>query len=99
LVAAIYVVFAASNLLAAEAAGPAAFREWLGIALLSTACLSLLLAWRWELIGAVVSLIALTAFAVVIQLPQPWVLAVIALPSVLYVLDWVSQRPALHPTN
>ena len=92
-VATMYLVFAASNLFSPDASAPSAAREWFGIALLSTSCLSLLVAWRWELIGAVLSLVTLTAFAAVIELPQPWVLAVIALPGALYLLDWAVSTP------
>jgi hypothetical protein len=91
-VAVSYVANVIGHVLAPDSGPPAQFREWLGIGLLSTACLSALLAWRWKLPGAVLSLAALASFVLVIHLDQPLVIAVIAMPGVLYLLDWLAQR-------
>ena len=66
--------------------------------LMAAMMLGLVVAWRWELIGALVSLAALVGFYVV-----EWVvngkiaggfLALFAVPGVLYVLDVMLRRPA-----
>jgi hypothetical protein len=92
-----YVAIVLSHLLQPHSAPPSQFREWLGIALLSTACLAGLLAWRWQLTGAMLSLAALGLFVIVIRLDQPLVIAVIATPGILYSLSWIAQR--LVPTT
>jgi hypothetical protein len=97
-VAAAYIALVASHVLAPHSAGPTTVEEWVGIALLSTACLALLVAWRWELLGGVLSLAALAAFAVVIQPPHPWILGLVVLPGVLYLADWSAHRSAPAPS-
>jgi hypothetical protein len=63
-------------------------REWAGIALLLSAILAMLVAWKWELPAALVSLFALIAFAAVVRLRSLEVLAIAMVPDVLFLLDW-----------
>ena len=71
---------------------PTQDREWVGIVLLSAACLAGLFAWRRELLGAVLSLVALVLFVATIRINQPLVIAVIATPGVLFLLTWLGHR-------
>jgi hypothetical protein len=72
---------------------PSNVSEWAGIVLVTTAGVALLIAWRWELTGA---LLALTAFGVMALL-TPWnhllhaAVLVMALPAFLYFLDWLAR--------
>src|ERR1035441_30935 len=68
------------------------FVEGTGIALLSATCAGMLVAWRWELTGAVVSLVSLIGFTLLIRVNNHSITAVLAVPGILYILDWV-----LHP--
>jgi hypothetical protein len=87
-----YVVFVLSHLVQPDSGPPTQIREWIGILLLSTACLAGLFAWRRELLGGALSLVALILFVAVIRINQPWVIAVIATPGVLFLLTWLGHR-------
>ena len=88
-VAIAYLAIVPAHILEPHAQPPTRSREWLGIALLSTACLTVFIAWRWPLPGGLLSLAALAAFVLVVHLQQPLVAAVIATPGMLYLLDWL----------
>ena len=57
---------------------------------------AMLLAWKWEFPAALISLFALGAFAAVVRIERYDVLAVIAIPNILFLLDWKLRR--LHST-
>lgn len=71
---------------------PPGAKEWAGILLLVTCCAGMLLAWRHELLGAVVSLVALNALAFIVPFWQYTVLFVISIPSFLYLADWLLEH-------
>lgn len=75
---------------------PALVREWVGIFLLSLCFAGMLIAWKWELTGAVLSLLALSAFALLVAFRQYVLLGILALPGVLYLADWI-LRPKPRP--
>jgi len=60
--------------------------------LLFAAIIGMLLAWKWELRSALISLFALGAFAGVVHMQNYGVLAFVALPNVLFLLDWKLRR-------
>jgi hypothetical protein len=64
------------------------FREWVGMVLLFGAVAGMLLAWKWEFTAALTSLLALGAFAAVVHINRYDVLAIAAIPNVLFLLDW-----------
>ena len=64
------------------------FREWIGMVLLFGAIAAMLLAWKWEFAGALISLLALVAFAAVVRMNRFDVLAITAIPNILFLLDW-----------
>jgi ABC-type antimicrobial peptide transport system permease subunit len=68
------------------------FREWLGKVLLFAAVAGMLLAWKWEFPAALISLFALAAFAVVVHMQRYDVLAIAAIPNILFLLDWKLRR-------
>jgi hypothetical protein len=87
-----YVYLVAGEMLSPHSAPPTKLIEWTGIALLSATCIGMLLAWRWELPGAVLSLGALIAFSLLIKMGHHTVLFVFALPGSLFLADWLVRR-------
>ena len=71
---------------------PTLFREWAGIALLVASIVGMLVAWNWELAGALISLLALIAFSVMVRLSRPDALIALALPGVLYLVDCAMRK-------
>jgi hypothetical protein len=67
-------------------------RERVGMALLLGAIAGMLLAWEWEFPAALISLFALEAFAAVVHMNRYDVLAVAAIPNVLFLLDWTLRH-------
>ena len=68
-------------------------REWVGMALLVVVVAGILLAWKWEFPSALISLFALGAFVAVVHLQNYGVLAIAAIPNILFLLDWQLRRP------
>ena len=88
-----YVTIVAAEILQPHsAAPPSQLREWVGIILLSVACLAVVAAWRWELPSTALSLAALVSFVAVVGVDQPRVVAVLATPGILHLLDWLIRR-------
>jgi hypothetical protein len=52
-------------------------------------CVGMLVAWRWELTGAIVSLVSLIGFPLLIRVNNHNVTVVLAVPGILYIPDWV----------
>ncbi len=52
----------------------------------------MLLAWKWEFPSALISLFALGAFAAVVHMHNYLVLAIAAIPNILFLLDWKLRR-------
>jgi hypothetical protein len=74
-----------------EPAGPLDIitpREWVGMALLFGAMAAMLVAWKWEFSGALISLFALGAFAAVVRMQSYVVLSIAAIPNLLFLVDW-----------
>jgi len=61
--------------------------------LLFGAIAAMLLAFRWELPAALISLFALGAFAGVVHVQRYDVLVVAAIPDLLFLLDWRLRHP------
>ena len=94
LVASLFVALALGEILIPHSDPPGSLREWTGIALFSVACLSVLLGWKWELQAALISLAALTAFALIVQTNRYEPLAIAAVPGLLFLTDWFMRH---HP--
>ena len=68
------------------------FREWAGMVLLFGAIVAMLLAWKWEFPAALFSLFALAAFAAVVRMNRFDVLAIAAIPDILFIFAWKLRR-------
>ena len=67
-------------------------REWVGMVFLFGAIAAMLLAWKWGFPAALISLFALGAFAVVVHMTRMDVLAIAAIPNILFLVDWKLRR-------
>jgi hypothetical protein len=95
-----FVLLLASEILSPQGIPPTSLREWAGIVFCATACLAPLLSWHRQFEGAALSLAALSAFAAVTRFSRYDVLLVIAMPALLFLLDWVIRRSASpHPSR
>jgi len=86
--------------LAGEPVGPLGaihFREWVGMVLIFGTVAGMLLAWKWEFPAALISMFTLAAFAAVVHMQNYAVLAIAAIPNILFLLDWKLRR--LHPAR
>jgi len=68
LVAGTFLLLLAGELLNPHSGPPTEFREWAGMVLLIAAIIGMLAAWKWELPGALLSLLTLAAFTVVARM-------------------------------
>ncbi len=66
--------------------------DWVGLSLLFVCIAAMLVAWKWEFPGSLVSLAALAAFAAVVQMNHYDVLFIAAIPSLLFLADWELRR-------
>ena len=98
LIAGVYLLLAFGELSGSGVSPPSHMIEWTGVALVSVACLAPLSAWKHELPGAIASLAALLLFAALIRFREYSIHAVIAIPGVLFLIDWALRRPA-HPRS
>jgi hypothetical protein len=92
LLAGTFVYIVIGELAVPHSAPPARLREWVGIGLLSLACLAPLAAWRWTWQAATVSLASLVGFVVVAQLRNAGIAIIIGMPALLFLLDWMVRR-------
>ena len=95
LLAGTYLLLISGEILSAHAGPPAQLREWAGMMLLACAIAAMLLAWKWELPGALLSLATLAAFLVVARMHRSDTAMLAAVPGVLFVGDWILRR--IHP--
>jgi hypothetical protein len=75
---------------------PQRFLDWFGIALLGFAVSGLVIAFRHERIGGILSLACLAVFSAMITMPDRRVLLAFAVPGVLFLLHSATSRTALH---
>lgn len=92
LIAGGYVLLAGGELFSPQSGNSPNLREWSGIILLTVTCAGMLLAWRWELPGAALSLASLAAFAALIRFNRYTVHFVLAIPGILSLADWMLRR-------
>jgi len=74
-------------------------QEAAGMVLLFTAIVAMLAAWSWELPGAVISLVALATFGFVVHMRRIDVLAISAIPDILFLIDWKLRRIHAAPIS
>lgn len=75
-----------------HSAAPGGWKEWTGVLLLTCVPIGMLIAWKYELTGAVVSLGALALIVWLFDIHRYEFFAVAAIPGLLYLLDWVARR-------
>ncbi len=75
---------------------PAGLRDWAGILLLTACVVGMVVAWRHELAGALLSLATLVGFALVVQFQNFGLMAVVALPGLFYLADWTVRHREHH---
>jgi len=93
LVAGTYVMFVVGEFFPHPHSGPPTrFRDWAGIVLLTAVMVAMLVAWKWELAGALVSLAALAVFVPMVRVHNYVVVAVVAIPGLLFAADWLLRR-------
>ena len=92
LIAGLYVFFAIGEFTTPHSGPSPTFVEGTGIALLTATCAGMLVALRWELTGAIVSLVSLIGFTLLIRVNNHGVIIAMAVPALLYILDWVLHR-------
>jgi hypothetical protein len=86
----------AGEMLNPHSGPPSGFREWAGIVLLACSLAGMLLAWKWELPGAVLSLVTLAAFSIVVGMNRYEIVGIVALPGLLFFGDWIIRKHQ-HP--
>jgi len=67
-------------------------RELAAMALLFGAIAAMVLAWKWEFPAALLSLFALGAFSAVVHINRYGAFVILAIPNVLFLLDWTLRR-------
>lgn len=92
----VYAFMIAGEVTSPHSGPPTHFVEWTGIGLLTLTCLGGLIAWKWELSGALLSLAALGGFLLLVQMPVDIVVFVIATPPALYLLDYLAHTTVAH---
>lgn len=95
MVAGVYVFMVIGEVTHPHSRPPSEFIEWAGIILMSVTCAGMLVAWRWELPGAALSLASLVAFTLLIRMSNHTVLWVLSAPGILYFTDWFLRRMEL----
>ena len=93
-VAVAYAYLTIGEMAASHSGPPSTVLEWTGIVLLTIAAFALPFGWRWELPSALLSLAALALQAALIRGSATYhrVLLTMAVPAVLYCLDWLVRR-------
>ena len=89
-----FVMMVAGELFSPHSGSGPGPREWAGIALLAATCAGMMLAWRWELPGAGLSLLSLAGFTLLITFTRHTVHLVLATPGILFLADWLLRRRA-----
>lgn len=87
-----YVALVVGDLTNPHSGPPSTLIEWTGIALMTATCAGMLVAWRWELPGALLSLASLVAFTLLIRMGHHTVLFVLPIPGILFLTDWLIRN-------
>lgn len=93
-----YIVF--SEIASPHSRPPQGFVEWIGIALLCTVIAGMLLCWKWEMPGALLSLFALVVRAMFVNFHgYPSIVLALACPGLLFLSDWALHYGIPHERN
>ena len=97
--ACVFLLILVREFLAPQSGPPSGFVKWAGVLLLFIAVAGMILAWKWDLTGA---LIALAALVLHISLVRDRTYAVVwlaTIPAVLYLADWLLRRSRTPARN
>jgi hypothetical protein len=98
-VAAFFIFLITAEVVSPHSRPPSGFAEWTQITLLVCVVLGMLLAWKWELAGAVFSLVALLVWVALVRIYRyPDIIVLLAAPGILYLSDWL-LRFSPQPTR
>jgi hypothetical protein len=91
--ACVFLLTMVREFLAPQAGTPSSIVEWAGLFLLFIAVGGMILAWKWGITGALISLAALALHISLIRNRTYVVIWLAAIPAVLYLADWLLRRP------
>jgi hypothetical protein len=83
----------AGEYMAPQSGPPASWVDWVGAGLLLIAVAGMILAWKWDLTGALISLAALVLHISVVRNRTYAVIWLAAIPAALFLADWFLRRP------
>jgi hypothetical protein len=77
---------------APQSGAPTTFVQLAGVFFLFMAMAGMILAWKWDMTGALISLAALVLHISVVRNRTYAVIWLAAIPGVLYIADWLLRR-------
>lgn len=90
--AAMFTLMVAAEFTAPHSGPPDSFLEWAGIGLLAAVVGGAILAWKWELTGASLSLLSLIIFAALMRIRADIVIVACAMPGLLFLADYAMRH-------
>ncbi|MGB9457660.1 MAG: hypothetical protein WCB12_16540 [Bryobacteraceae bacterium] len=90
--ACVFLLILVREFLAPQYGPPVSAVEWAGVAFLLIAAAGMVLAWKWGLTGALISIAALVLHISVVRNRTYAVIWFAAIPLVLFVADWLLHR-------
>ena len=94
--ACVFLLIILGEFLAPQSGPPSGFIEWAGVVLLFVAVAGMILAWKWDLTGALIALAALVLHVSVVRNRSYAVIWFAAIPAALYVANWLLQIGRAH---
>jgi hypothetical protein len=91
--AGVFLLIMASEFVAPQSGPPAGWVDWVGAGLLLIAVAGMILAWKWDLTGALISLAALVLHISVVRNRTYAVVWLAAIPAALFLAEWLLRRP------
>lgn len=99
-VAAFFLLLMLSELITPHSRPPTGWLEWGQITLLVLVIAGMLLAWKWELPGTLLSLGALVLWVWAVRITRyPDIVVLLAAPSILFLGDWMLHFGQRHDRN
>ena len=90
--ACVFLLIMVREFMAPQSGPPTTFIDWAGIVLLFIAVAGMILAWKWDITGALISLAALVLHISLVRNRTYAVIWLAAIPGVLYLADWLLRR-------
>ena len=96
IVVGVFLLLAFGEMVFTHTGVPTRLAEWCTFVLFTAGMAGIVLAWKWELPGALLSLACLALFGRLVQLKTYGPVVIAAVPALLFVADWL-VRHATHP--